>query len=46
MNNVEKNLNIVVIKRDGKKVPFNGSKIAIAVKQAKINLVIFRTLFM
>ena len=33
MNNIEKNLNIVVIKRDGKKVPFNGSKIAIAVKQ-------------
>jgi len=33
MNNIEKNLNIVVIKRNGKKVPFNGSKIAIAVKQ-------------
>lgn len=33
MNNIDKNLNIAVIKRDGKKVPFNGSKIAIAIKQ-------------
>ena len=31
--NLEKNINIVVIKRDGKRVNFNGSKIALAIKK-------------
>ena len=31
--NVEKQLDIIVVKRDGKKVPFNGTKIALAIKK-------------
>lgn len=30
---LEKNLNLIVVKRDGKKVDFNGAKIAIAIKK-------------
>ena len=29
----EKNINLVVVKRDGKKVDFNGAKIALAIKK-------------
>ena len=32
-DNLEKNINIVVIKRDGKRVDFDGSKIALAIKK-------------
>lgn len=32
-DNLEKNIDIVVIKRDGKRVNFNGSKIALAIKK-------------
>ena len=31
--NVEKILDIIVVKRDGKKVNFNGAKIALAIKK-------------
>jgi len=31
--NLEKNINIVVVKRDGKRVNFDGSKIALAIKK-------------
>ena len=31
--NLEKNIDIMVVKRDGKKVPFDGSKIALAIKK-------------
>ena len=32
-DNLEKNIDIVVIKRDGKRVNFDGSKIALAIKK-------------
>ncbi len=32
-DNAEKNVNIIVVKRDGKKVDFNGPKIALAIKK-------------
>ena len=31
--NLEKNIDIMVVKRDGKKVPFDGAKIALAIKK-------------
>ena len=31
--NLEKSIDIVVVKRDGKRVNFNGSKIALAIKK-------------
>ena len=32
-NGTEKNINIVVVKRDGKKADFKGEKIAVAIKK-------------
>lgn len=31
--NLEKNINLIVVKRDGKKVDFNGAKVALAIKK-------------